>query len=317
MWAKFKDLDFYRKIPKDLTEASTHGSIISLCAAVFMLVLFVAELWAFLSTSITTNIIVDQNMENQLRINFNITLLDMPCEFATIDVIDVLGTRNDNVTLNINKWQVDENGIRRNYEGRNTEQPDLMHDTHHDLKLLQMNGVHAVPVDEPNFEQWLEKYDYVFVDFYAPWCVWCQRLEPVWEAFAEKMAIDEMPVSVIKVDCTTSRQLCMDHKIQAFPLLRLFKHGEAQSPDYRSDRTVEALTEFVSQRLSKDESVRNMPPVIREEHERQELEKKTDHPGCMLSGHLLVNRYIPRYARICVLPCGLSGGEGCDLSMMM
>lgn len=292
MWAKIKDFDFYRKIPKDLTEASTHGSILSLCAAAFMLILFVAELWAFLSTTITTNIIVDPNTESQLRINFNITLLDMPCEFATIDVVDVLGTRNDNVTLNINKWQVDAQGVRRAYEGRNSEQKELEHDTHHDLALLHRNGVHAVPVDQNSFDPWLKKYEYVFVDFYAPWCVWCQRLEPVWEAFAEKMAIEEMPVSVIKVDCTTNRDLCMEQKIQAFPMLRLFKHGQPQPPDYRSDRTVEAFTEFVNARVAKDEVLSLLPAHERAAHEQKAEEDRDDHPGCMMSGFLLVNRYL-------------------------
>mmetsp|Transcript_7948 Transcript_7948/g.13183 ORF Transcript_7948/g.13183 Transcript_7948/m.13183 type:complete len:464 (+) Transcript_7948:78-1469(+) len=290
MLAKFKDMDFYRKIPKDLTETSTHGAVLSMCAALFMAILFICELWAFLSLNINTAIVIDPNTESLLRINFNITVLDMPCEYATIDVVDVLGTRNDNVTLNINKWQVDENGIRRNYEGRNLEQRALDHDTHHNLQLLHMNGVHAVPIDEENFQGWIDKYDYVMVNFYAPWCVWCQRLEPVWEAFAEKMATDEMPVSVVKVDCIANRKLCMQQKIQAFPLLRLFKHGTAQPPDYRSDRTVEALTEFVSQRLAKDEVLSLMAPHERVEHEEKAKEDRDDHPGCMMSGFLLVNR---------------------------
>ena len=68
----------------------------------------------------------------------------MPCEFAMVDVVDILGTRSDNVTKNINKWQVDSSGVRRNYEGRNLEQKDLEHDTHHpDIVVLHQNGIHA------------------------------------------------------------------------------------------------------------------------------------------------------------------------------
>jgi protein disulfide-isomerase-like protein len=290
MLSKLRDFDFYRKIPKDLTESSTHGSVLSVCAAIFMLVLFVAELWAFLSTSITTNIVVDPNRDSLLQINFNITVLDMPCEYATIDVVDVLGTRNENVSVNINKWQVDENGIRRGYEGYNTQQRDLEHDTHHNLELLHRNGIHAVPVDEKNFHPWLDKYEYVFANFYAPWCVWCQRLEPTWEAFAERMAIDEMPVSVIKIDCMENKNLCMDEKIQAFPTLRMFKHATVQPPDYRSDRTLDALTEFINSRISKDEILSLMAPHEREEHEKRQQEEREDHPGCMLLGYLMVNR---------------------------
>ena len=140
MLARFRDFDFYRNIPRDLTEGTTHGSVLSFCASIFMLVLFVAELWAFVSKQTITNVVIDPNTDALLRINFNITVMDIPCEYAMIDVVDVLGSRHDNITKNVNKWQVDANGVRRNYEGRNMEQRDLMHDVHHDLEELTSNG---------------------------------------------------------------------------------------------------------------------------------------------------------------------------------
>jgi protein disulfide-isomerase-like protein len=290
MLSRLREFDLYRKIPKDLTETSTLSTGLSVCAAVFMLILFVAELWAYLTLNISSNIILDPNTENLLRINFNITVLDVACEYAVIDVVDVLGTRTDNVTVNINKWQVDENGLRRNYEGRNQEQRDLLHDDHHDLVALHANGIHAIPLDQRNFDNWLSHHEYTFVNFYAPWCIWCQRLHPVWEAFAEKVEAEHLPVSVVQVDCVENRDLCMEQKIQAFPMLRMFKHGQPQSPDYRSDRTIDALMEFVSQRLAQDEHLQSLKLEDRTAHlERQELERN-DHPGCMMSGFLLVNR---------------------------
>ena len=78
MFAKLRDFDLYRRIPKDLTETTTHGSILSVCGSIFMLVLFVAELWAFLSMQVSTNVVIDPNTDSLLRINFNITILDMP-----------------------------------------------------------------------------------------------------------------------------------------------------------------------------------------------------------------------------------------------
>ena len=68
-----RDFDFYRKIPRDLTESSTHGAALSLCASIFMLTLFVCELWAFLSVSMETSVVLDPNTEPLVRINFNIT----------------------------------------------------------------------------------------------------------------------------------------------------------------------------------------------------------------------------------------------------
>jgi thiol-disulfide isomerase/thioredoxin len=290
MWARIKDFDLYRRIPKDLTETSTHSTILSVCAALFMLVLFIAELWAFLTINLQTNIIIDPNTDNSLRINFNITVLDMPCEYASIDVVDVLGTRRDNVTFNINKWQVDENGIRQGYEGRNLQQLDLMHEGNLNLAELHSNGIHAVPIDESNFERWLASYEYVFVDFYAPWCIWCQRLHPVWEAFAEEVEKQQIPVSIVTVDCVENPRLCLQHKVQAFPMMKLFKHGEFQSPDYRSDRTIDAFIHFLQQRLALDEQIHLLSPEERKEHEERKLASKTDHPGCMMSGYLDVNR---------------------------
>jgi hypothetical protein len=153
MLSKIREFDLYRRIPKDLTEASSHGSILSICAVVFMLVLFLAELFAFLSVTYETNVVIDQSAESFVRVNFNITVLDLPCEFAVIDVVDVLGTRTQNVTKNVNKWQIDADGVRRSYAGRNREQPDVLHDTHHpDINVLHQNGVHAVPMNEESFD---------------------------------------------------------------------------------------------------------------------------------------------------------------------
>ena len=76
MWIminSIRDFDFYRKIPRDLTEGSSHGAALSLCAAIFMLILFIAEFWAFLSYSISSSVVLDRNVDHQIRINFNIT----------------------------------------------------------------------------------------------------------------------------------------------------------------------------------------------------------------------------------------------------
>jgi hypothetical protein len=82
----------------------------------------------------------------------------------------------------------------------------------------------------------------------------------------------------------------MVQKIMAFPMLRLFKKTEAQSPDYRSDRTVEALVDYLRQKLALEEHVARMAPEEKVLHLQQKEEQKDDHPGCLMSGFLLVNR---------------------------
>ena len=288
MLSKIRELDFYRRIPKDLTEASVHGSILSICAAFFMFTLFVAELWAYLTVDYVSNVIVDPTVDAMLRINFNISVLEIPCEFATIDVVDVLGTREDNVTKNINKWEIDANGKKRDYHGRNRQQAEIAHEDHHDLEQLHENGIHAFNVDEGDFEGFVSSHKYSFVNFYAPWCIWCQRLEPVWEAFAESIEKEGLPMSVIKVDCVKNFNLCQKQQIRAFPNLRFFKGTEPIMPDYSSDRSVEAFMNFAKGKINMDDQVRLMSPDMKERHEQ--TTKEVPHPGCLMTGFLLVNR---------------------------
>lgn len=44
-----------------------------------------------------------------------------------------------------------------------------------DLETLHQNGEHAVPMaSAEDFTKFIGANNYVFANFYAPWCVWCQ-----------------------------------------------------------------------------------------------------------------------------------------------
>jgi hypothetical protein len=57
-------------------------------------------------------------------------MLDLRCDYAAVDVVDVLGTNSMNVTKNVEKWQLDETGKRMIFQGRNREQKAIQHDEH-------------------------------------------------------------------------------------------------------------------------------------------------------------------------------------------
>lgn len=69
----------------------------------------------------------------------------------------------------------------------------------------------------------------VVLNFYAPWCPWCQRLEPTWEAVVTEVHTrypeSDGRIRMGKVDCTIEVELCRQHHITGFPSIRVFRKG--------------------------------------------------------------------------------------------
>jgi hypothetical protein len=81
----------------------------------------------------------------------------------------VLGT-DQNVTAHVTKWNVDGEGIRKGYRGRNRNQKDIVlfdESVKESIEELHANGEDAISLDETTLEIFKKEHDYVFVDFYA------------------------------------------------------------------------------------------------------------------------------------------------------
>ena len=80
-------IDFYRRVPRDLTESTMLGIVMSIIAFILIVVLFFSETIAFARSSIVTSLIVDESIDSQLRINFNLTFWELHCDYVAIDVL--------------------------------------------------------------------------------------------------------------------------------------------------------------------------------------------------------------------------------------
>lgn len=265
-------LDMYRKVPVDLMEGTKRGSFLSLFAVFAMLVLFLLETGEFFRKRMVADLALDSSDETRVRLNFNITMMDLRCEFTVVDVVSVLGTEL-NVSSNINKWHVDGSGVRRLFHGRNKEQHDIaLHDegVTETIDELLMDGEEAISLDKTTFDFALNEQQFLFVDFYASWCSHCRQLAPTWEVLAEVMndvaesiveerdheysdeeyaeAVKvELPVMIAKVDCVQHKDLCHSQQIMAYPTLRLFVDRERwRGGDYRGHRTVTEITHWLT-----------------------------------------------------------------------
>jgi len=331
----------YRKVPVDLLEGTKRGSILSTIAVATMTILFILETKAFFSSQLKTNLALDSNEDSQIRVNFNITMMDLKCDYATIDVVSVLGTQQ-NVTQHVQKYPIDQTGVRRSYQSRNLKQHDVQlfdATVEETIEELHADGEDAVSLDEHTFNIALEENEYVFVDFFANWCSHCRDLAPTWETLAEVMyqaaenrvedqpdvhkysdedyneALKvELPVLVGKVDCVDHHDFCLDQAIRAYPTLKFFVDGEEKGV-YNGHRTVVEFTHFIAE-MEKEHKGHKHADLKTEEikeiatdrtvqtkehedyaralsatrHQHQPSWAEEQHPGCQISGFLLVDR---------------------------
>ena len=70
-----KRFDIYRKIPKDLTQPTTTGAIVSLICIAFIVSLLAVELAWFISPDIRSELLVDNaNPTDRISVRLNITI---------------------------------------------------------------------------------------------------------------------------------------------------------------------------------------------------------------------------------------------------
>lgn len=73
------------------------------------------------------------------------------------------------------------------------------------------------------FEHMLISDKLVLVDFYAEWCLPCKKMEPYLKEISEDMSGS---VKVVRIDADKNRNLCKALKVDALPVLQVYKNKE-------------------------------------------------------------------------------------------
>jgi hypothetical protein len=100
---KLLSVDFYRKLPDDVAQATKTGAILSWAAAFIMGLLFLTELSSYLSGVVTTSFDIDSNSAQDIEIFLKVTTPHVACQFLSIDASNVLGTRRTNISKSLQK----------------------------------------------------------------------------------------------------------------------------------------------------------------------------------------------------------------------
>ena len=78
---------------------------------------------------------------DQLRVNFDITLPRVSCQYASVDLDDVMGHRRDNVTSNVMKWTIEaKSGHFKAFADAAPPPPQFRHSTS-ESRIAYVTGV--------------------------------------------------------------------------------------------------------------------------------------------------------------------------------
>ena len=93
-------------------------------------------------------------------------------------------------------------------------------------------------------EKVMKSNDAWFIEFYAPWCGHCKKLQPEWEQLAKRISKD---VKVAKVDATAETRLGSRFGIKGYPSIKFFPAGKKSDSsviDYSGSRDTDSMAEW-------------------------------------------------------------------------
>jgi len=292
-WAS--GFDAFRTVPKDLAESTVTGAVMTVFSVVLCSVLLLCEITAFMTTKPTTRVVIDSNQDVSLRINFDVHMLDMACEFVTVGVWDAFGTERMNITRNVQKQRVDHLGTRKGHPYTEDELVELEYRdlsfTKEELAELDADwGSSSDSFKHDDFQAVVRAHDFTLVNFYADWCPHCRQFAPMWKEFEDQVNAgkdvakdaDNVAAStrVLKINCVDFEDTCGQQQIRSFPTIRLYRRGSKDKEwvDYHGPRALAQLSAFLHSEVGK-----------RHMHAGAAYHQIFGE-GCRLSGHVEVAR---------------------------
>ncbi|RWS16392.1 Protein disulfide-isomerase A4-like protein [Dinothrombium tinctorium] len=92
----------------------------------------------------------------------------------------------------------------------------------------------------------------VLIEFYAPWCGHCQKLEPIYLQLAQHYASKRDKISIAKIDAT-SNDYPEIYNVSGFPTIYYVSHKNKSKPIlYNGDRSLSDLIKFVDQMIENE-----------------------------------------------------------------
>jgi len=180
------NFDQFRVVSRDLTKGTFSGGAFTAIAYAALLLLFIAELGSFLRKNYQTNVLMDQNEDELIQINFDIFMYDLPCKYLKIGVWDKFGEEKMNSSDQFHYIPVDNKGQHKGMaytkeEISLLEQADTVTDVT-DTEKKELDSDWSSSSDHfkhKDFHAAVTFHEFTMVNFFAEWCSHCRKFHPM------------------------------------------------------------------------------------------------------------------------------------------
>jgi len=153
-----KRMDIYRKVPKDLTQPTTTGAIISICCTLFIVFMLLCELMWFINPDVKSELIVENiDATERIPVRINISLPRMKCEYLGVDIQDDQGRHEVGFIENTIKTPIGDDGCLFEAKFLINKVPGNFHISTHSVDVQPEDYDFAHEVHEVSFGSKIKK----------------------------------------------------------------------------------------------------------------------------------------------------------------
>ncbi|KAF4617668.1 hypothetical protein D9613_005877 [Agrocybe pediades] len=111
LFASLKGVDAFGKTTEDVKVKTRTGALLTLISAAIILSVTMMEFLDYRRINVDTSIVVDKSRGEKLTVNLNITFPRVPCFLVSVDIMDISGETQRDVSHNVLKTRLDHNGV--------------------------------------------------------------------------------------------------------------------------------------------------------------------------------------------------------------
>ncbi|CCM04126.1 uncharacterized protein FIBRA_06287 [Fibroporia radiculosa] len=111
LFASLRGVDAFGKTTDDVKVKTRTGAFLTILSAAIILAFTMMEFLDYRQVKIDTSVVVDKSRGEKLNVRMNVTFPRVPCYLLSLDVMDISGESQADITHNILKTRLNEKGI--------------------------------------------------------------------------------------------------------------------------------------------------------------------------------------------------------------